>query len=903
MPGLDLFNNADYDSFAATRQGWGPGLDTSFGENFGQAFNESNRVGRDLRMQRDSIQHVQDWIDKFQAATGYAPPNPELAPDPILGAPSIKTAFYERLAKAYANELKNRPDLGLPAPPSADEARMAAVEVERKRLAEAGAPRPTDLFGAAGGALGGMAGVAADPINLGSMIVAVPPGAGILSTALRLGAIGAGAQAAIEVAGASVNREINPDYGVGQAALNIGGAAVGGAAFGAGIKGLARIWSRIRRARPPVATERPAGTEEPAAPEAAPAPPEPGQTAFPRTVIDAGNVVERQALVSEGNPYRSAGLDGEMAHARNYQEAEKAIVEGRAPEIPQDQFATGAWRPGKVFTSGGHEVGVRYEVVEADSLVASQRADLSPNPDYPAALQPRDRTRAASAEQVNEIAARLNPERLGPSPEAATGAPVVGPDNVIESGNGRWLALKRAYANDAPDAPMSAWQVANRQSAVEFADKLGVTQEIGRLAAEGRTAREIAATLAGRLTEDEVRAVRDNLGIAGGEAGGMIGVMPKRSSASVYRDYLRAQGFDTTGLREPVLIARRTTPMTEAERVDFAAAANRSVTARMSAPEQAAADARLLDGPVIAKLAEGGIDNVDNRPFVKGFFKNLPPEERAPLIDRHGVLSTEGIRRVEAAMLARAYGDPALLSRILEDPDNNIKALAGALTDTAGAWAGMRDAVSRGTVPAGMDITPDLLDAMRLVAKARDERVKLLTLVDQPEMFAAPSPWTRAFLHPLMFRDEGLTKAASRASVARGLKAYADEAIKNTTAERLFGKPVSVGEVLTAALAKARREDLGVAAEEATLPLRARETLAKPEVDDAVLHQLDNLRDEAQDAGKELMVPDPNGLQDAAGNPVMRPVRELLDEADAEIAAAKNIEACAGGADLSAAAE
>jgi hypothetical protein len=43
------------------------------------------------------------------------------------------------------------------------------------------------------------------------------------------------------------------------------------------------------------------------------------------------------------------------------------------------------------------------------------------------------------------MSARLQPERLGPSPEANSGAPIVGPDNVVESGNGRTLGIAKAY--------------------------------------------------------------------------------------------------------------------------------------------------------------------------------------------------------------------------------------------------------------------------------------------------------------------------------------------------------------------------------------------------------------------------------------------------------------------------
>src|SRR5574340_1001669 len=70
-------------------------------------------------------------------------------------------------------------------------------------------------------------------------------------------------------------------------------------------------------------------------------------------------------------------------------------------------------RPGRVYDADGRSVGVRYEVVEADALITSHNSDLGPNPAFPPELQPRDRTRAMSQEQIAGIAANLQPERLG----------------------------------------------------------------------------------------------------------------------------------------------------------------------------------------------------------------------------------------------------------------------------------------------------------------------------------------------------------------------------------------------------------------------------------------------------------------------------------------------------------
>lgn len=79
-------------------------------------------------------------------------------------------------------------------------------------------------------------------------------------------------------------------------------------------------------------------------------------------------------------------------------------------------------------------IDVEYEVVDYSTLIRSSGD-----------LQPRDRSRINSDEWVSATAARLDPALLMPSPSAATGAPIVGPDNIIESGNGRSMAIARAY--------------------------------------------------------------------------------------------------------------------------------------------------------------------------------------------------------------------------------------------------------------------------------------------------------------------------------------------------------------------------------------------------------------------------------------------------------------------------
>lgn len=114
---------------------------------------------------------------------------------------------------------------------------------------------------------------------------------------------------------------------------------------------------------------------------------------------------------------------------------------------------------------GRIKVGTQFVVVPADSLVPSYTVDMEVNPDYPQELQPRNRERAASLARINDIVNNLDPERLGESQLSSEGAPIVGSeDGVVESGNGRTIAIQRAYRDGNPGAKKyKEWLIQNAE--------------------------------------------------------------------------------------------------------------------------------------------------------------------------------------------------------------------------------------------------------------------------------------------------------------------------------------------------------------------------------------------------------------------------------------------------------
>lgn len=100
---------------------------------------------------------------------------------------------------------------------------------------------------------------------------------------------------------------------------------------------------------------------------------------------------------------------------------------------------------GTAYTDSNDPIEYEWAAVEVTDLNVSNRDDGTVNPAYPQELQPRDRTGAGSEAQVTDIAKNMNLARLSSSSTVGDGAPIIGPDGVVESGNGRIMGMRRGY--------------------------------------------------------------------------------------------------------------------------------------------------------------------------------------------------------------------------------------------------------------------------------------------------------------------------------------------------------------------------------------------------------------------------------------------------------------------------
>lgn len=325
---------------------------------------------------------------------------------------------------------------------------------------------------------------------------------------------------------------------------------------------------------------------------------------------------------------------------------------------PQEETAA----TDKVVTAAGTEIDIQYEIVPMAELIYSHNSDGRANPDFPKNLQPRQRDAADSKIQAQNMARNLDPKRLLDNRLASDGAPIVGSDNVVESGNGRMMALEYMNLNT------------NRETLRNNGEQY--FEEISRFARER-----------GLMSDEELAFIEN-----------------------------------------PVLIRRRTTPMNDSQREQFAAEANESNVARMGSTETALADAKKL-GRIIHLFVpsdSGEINTLANQQFIKLFINEVvPAADRRAVRTKEGYLSQDGKDRLERALFALAYDDENAIARYSEDLDDNARTVTGAMVDVAPKMAVLNGEIENNVILPEFEINKDIVQAFNKLVELRRGNVDI----------------------------------------------------------------------------------------------------------------------------------------------------------------------------------
>lgn len=155
------------------------------------------------------------------------------------------------------------------------------------------------------------------------------------------------------------------------------------------------------------------------------------QSRISKTALDyAEHLISKQSKKQSPEPQKPKFSEPSKAAQTEKVETPKITTTGKENEVK---------------TAKGTKVNTQFAVIEASDLTTSHDASGNANPAYPKELQPRNRERATSQAQIARIAKNLDPDMLGRTRNASAGAPIIGNDGVVESGNGRTMAISHAY--------------------------------------------------------------------------------------------------------------------------------------------------------------------------------------------------------------------------------------------------------------------------------------------------------------------------------------------------------------------------------------------------------------------------------------------------------------------------
>lgn len=227
--------------------------------------------------------------------------------------------------------------------------------------------------------------------------------------------------------------------------------------------------------------------------------------------------------------------------------------------------------------------------------------------------------------------------------------------------------------------------------------------------------------------------------IAGNGRAAFIDRAYDTNAGESYREYLKSNAEalglsarEIDGMQNPVLVR---VLQRDVDVRKSAILSNEGGALGMSALEQAKVDGeRLGDFRAFEFGEDGAVSGVANMPFIRSWVGQFPQNQRSRLMDADGRLSAEGQRRLQNAVMYRAYGDSPTLARLVEATDPGSRNIVTALTRMAARVADTREAIARGELYP-FDLADDLVGAVEKFASLRDTGLGVNEWVNQIDAF------------------------------------------------------------------------------------------------------------------------------------------------------------------------
>lgn len=425
----------------------------------------------------------------------------------------------------------------------------------------------------------------------------------------------------------------------------------------------------------------------------------------------------------------------------------------------------------------------RFEATLEGSDIAAQGRDISEarrrlqqiverNKPKAPVLQNRDRSDPGYIQQMNDIANNPDYDQVSVSKTPDAGAPMVFAQGQVER---------------VPETDIG------RPETITMADGRGGTRKI-RAQYAVVEADQLKASHRADGTQNQDYGRDGLIALNNGRTAGLQEAY-NRGRADEYRQAMmsdaQALSIDPAAIqskRNPVLV--RLFDGAQLEGIaDPGAASNERLSADLSPSEQAQTDARRITGDVLAALNPGSPTGSGNVEFVRAALAAIAGDSRkTDLRDRDGLLTAAGKKRIEGALVERAYSDQNLTRELVEATDSDLKTLGDALIEVAGRWALMRERANEGSINPDMDINDALVGAVNMIRKSRQEGRSLKDLASQVDAFAGEADQMAVQILHLFYHGANYGRIRSKDTIVNALQGYISTALETSPGPDMFGE-------------------------------------------------------------------------------------------------------------------
>lgn len=227
---------------------------------------------------------------------------------------------------------------------------------------------------------------------------------------------------------------------------------------------------------------------------------------------------------------------------------------------------------------------------------------------------------------------------------------------------------------------------------------------------------------------------------------------------------------------------------------DMVVDANKPSPSLMTAYETSLANTQYLPDGIIQNLEisdalsfEKTLTMKNNRGLIDRFIDKVP--DRNLFIGQDGQLTPDGIRAIKYSMFAKVFDSDAgnkLLMSFVENTDSSIKVLESGIMNALPQLAKLDALIKQGMIPAELLPTDLIARATRKMSDLRNSGTSLETYLAQTSLFADidENVIDKKFIK-FIYEHSRSSKA-----ITKLLTEYADNAMKQTTQEGLFGEAV-----------------------------------------------------------------------------------------------------------------